>query len=307
MKTVPPELQATYEREVASLATCWKITRTDDVVLGFTDHDRNLEIDGVTYSAFGGYTASAVKTSGDLSVDNLELQGILDSLQITEADLDGGLFDYAEVLQFEVDYTNIEGSPVPMTILRRGNLGEVTLQDIRYIAELRGLMQYLQQKIVETYQFTCRADFGSQAPVPLIRRCGFDLSTVTVTGTITSVTDRRTFADALREQDADWFNQGALTFLTGDNAGRSKEIKTYGNLDSGSPLGGEFQVVEPFPNEVQIGDTYSAYPGCDKTPKMCRDRYNWFINFKGEPYIMGQDEAARVGSASDGSNMDIFE
>jgi hypothetical protein len=33
--------------EVTTLATCWKSTRRDGAVLGFTDHLRDLELDGV--------------------------------------------------------------------------------------------------------------------------------------------------------------------------------------------------------------------------------------------------------------------
>jgi hypothetical protein len=54
MKTISPELAQHLAGEVTTLATCWKIARRDDAVLGFTDHIRDLEIDGVTYRAASG-------------------------------------------------------------------------------------------------------------------------------------------------------------------------------------------------------------------------------------------------------------
>jgi hypothetical protein len=47
MKTVSAALVS----EVTTLATSWKITRRDGVVLGFTDHVRDLDVEGVTYKA----------------------------------------------------------------------------------------------------------------------------------------------------------------------------------------------------------------------------------------------------------------
>jgi hypothetical protein len=47
MKTTTSALAAHLAGEVTTLATCWQITRCDAVVLGSTDHIRDLEIDGV--------------------------------------------------------------------------------------------------------------------------------------------------------------------------------------------------------------------------------------------------------------------
>ena len=44
MKTIATDLAVHLTGEVTTLATCWKITRRDGVILGFTDHIRDLEI-----------------------------------------------------------------------------------------------------------------------------------------------------------------------------------------------------------------------------------------------------------------------
>ncbi len=56
MKTISAELQAHLASENVTLATCWKLTRTDSVVMGFTDHDRDLVVGAVTYVAATGFT-----------------------------------------------------------------------------------------------------------------------------------------------------------------------------------------------------------------------------------------------------------
>ncbi|MDH3770986.1 MAG: DUF2163 domain-containing protein [Nitrospirota bacterium] len=54
-KTISSALTQHLAGEVTTLATCWKITRRDSVVQGFTDHVLDLEIDRVTYKAASGY------------------------------------------------------------------------------------------------------------------------------------------------------------------------------------------------------------------------------------------------------------
>jgi hypothetical protein len=64
-KTVSSALAQHLAGEVTTLATCWQITRRDGVVLGFADHVRDLEVDGVTYNAASG--GSGIRTHGTLA------------------------------------------------------------------------------------------------------------------------------------------------------------------------------------------------------------------------------------------------
>ena len=47
MKTVSAGLEAHLALEATTLATCWKVTRTDGTVYGFTSHDKDLVVSGV--------------------------------------------------------------------------------------------------------------------------------------------------------------------------------------------------------------------------------------------------------------------
>jgi hypothetical protein len=69
MKSISTALAQHLAGEVTTLATCWQITRRDDVVLGFADHVRDLVVDGVTYRAASGYTRTAIRGTADLAVD----------------------------------------------------------------------------------------------------------------------------------------------------------------------------------------------------------------------------------------------
>ena len=51
---------------------CWAVARRDGVVLGFTDHDRDLSFEGVVFRADTGLTAGALQHLSGLAVDNAE-------------------------------------------------------------------------------------------------------------------------------------------------------------------------------------------------------------------------------------------
>jgi uncharacterized phage protein (TIGR02218 family) len=40
---------------------------------------------------------------------------------------------------------------------------------------------------------------------------------------------------------------------------------------------------------VQPGDTYSITAGCDKQMGTCKTRFSNLVNFRGEPYVPGND------------------
>lgn len=166
MKTVSPALAAHLAGEVTTLATCWRVQRTDGAIYGFTDHDRDLVVAGVTYVSSSGYARAAISSRADLSVDDTELAGILDSALITENDLRAGLWDGAEVRIFVVNWADLSQG---ILRLRRGRMGEVISgDDGGFRAELRGLAQALQQQVGEMYSAECRADLGdARCRVPL--------------------------------------------------------------------------------------------------------------------------------------------
>ena len=60
MRTLPAGLQAALDSGVTQLCWCWRLERSDSVVTGFTDHDRDLSFDGVLYRA------SALSLTGDV-------------------------------------------------------------------------------------------------------------------------------------------------------------------------------------------------------------------------------------------------
>lgn len=278
MKSISAALLAHIQGETTTLATCWKVTRTDGQVFGFTDHCSDLTIDGVVYSASSGYTATSIQSASGMNVDNLDIHGALDSNTITEQDLLAGLWDFAAVEIFIVNYSDLTMGSLN---LRTGNLGAVQTGRGMFVAELRGMMQRLQQAVGRLVMPACNADLGDS-------RCGINLETFTdgtVAGTVVSVSSNRQFTDTSLTQAAGWFDGGLLAWTSGMNAGLAAEVKTFAS--------GAITLHLPMPYAVQTGDAFTITVGCNKSLATCRDKFSNVVNFRGFPHLPG---IGRIGS-----------
>ena len=280
MRTASSNMTAHLAGEVTSLAICWQLTLVGGTVMGFTDHTSDLTISSVLYKAATGFSPTSVETKDKFSVDNLDVSGILDAASITEVDIMAGKYDFAEILIFMVNVTDLTQGIITH---RRGWLGEVSLKNGQFVAEVRGLAQKLQQNIVELFSPTCRAVFGDN-------RCKANLASYTVGGTVNTITSRQVFISTAMTQAAGYFSGGEIQWLTGANAGRRMEIKQFGNT--------QFTLVLPMPNNVAVGDTYNAIAGCDKTIGTCASRFSNAVNFRGEPYVPGMDKMLATSATS---------
>ena len=276
MKSISTILAAHLSGDVTTLATCWKLTRRDSTVFAFTDHDQDIVFSSITYKASSGFTPSAIQNSGTLSVDNLDVEGVLSSGSITESDILAGLYDFAEIEIFQVNFNDLTQGSLQ---LKRGWLGEVSYYKQQFIAEVRGLTQRLAQTIGELYSASCRAMLGDS-------RCKVNLSANTVTGSVTMPVSTQQFIDTTRTEASGVFSFGTLTFTSGANNGLSIEVKEY-DLNPGT--GGLITLALSMPYTIAASDAYTLTKGCDKTLATCYSRFNNVVNFRGEPLVPGLD------------------
>jgi uncharacterized phage protein (TIGR02218 family) len=267
-KTVSAALAQHLAGEVTTLATCWQITRGDGVVLGFTDHVRDFEVDGITYRAASGYTRTAIRGTADLAVDNLDVESVFSADGITEEDLRAGKYDFAEIRMFLVNYANLGQGILK---LRRGWLGEVGIRDGMYVAELRGMTQRLQMTVGEVYTPDCAADLGDA-------RCGVDLAALEESGAVNAVISATAFTTVL-VQATGWYDGGELTWTGGGNAGQTVAVRSW---DSAT---GTLSLFLPALYPTQAGDAFTIRPGCDKSFATCQAKFDNGVNFRGFPHV----------------------
>ena len=278
MKTLPPALAAHLASGATTLCWCWRLSRRDGTRLGFTDHDRALTFDGTPFEAATGFTASEIKDTVGLSVDNLEVSSALTSDHLVEADLAGGLYDDAAVEIFRVNWAD----PAQRVLLRSGSLGEVRRSGIAFSAEIRGLAHYLQQPKGRLYQYTCDADLGDA-------RCTIDKFGPRFQGqaSVLTVASPRAFTAAgLGAFANDWFTRGLLTFTSGAAIGQQIEVKAHALSASGSV---SIELWAPARLPLVTGQAFTVTAGCDKSIPTCSAKFANAVNFRGFPHMPGND------------------
>lgn len=273
MKNISPELNEHIQGEITTLATCWKVTRRDNVVFTFTDHDENIEFESLVYEASSGFTATAVQSSSSFAVDNMDLDGIISNDFIEERDLKAGLYDYAEVEIFMVNYQDLSQGSMN---LKRGWIGEVTYGKDYFIAEMRGLTQRLSQKLGDVFSPLCRAILGDA-------KCGVDLNNFTDSGSVTDIESRQILTDSNLPNETGYYNFGRITFTSGENIGLAMEVKS-------NDANGRITLFLPMPFDIALSDNFEIVAGCDKNFTTCVEKFNNAINFRGEPHVPGLDE-----------------
>jgi uncharacterized phage protein (TIGR02218 family) len=287
MKNISSGLASHIASEHTTLATCWKLTRKDAMVLGFTDHDKDIVFDGVTYKAATGFNPSSITSNANLAVDNQDVEGMLADSGITEADIFAGKYDSAQIEVFLLNYTDISQGKLN---LKKGWLGEVVLHNHQFYAELRGLTQKLTQTIGELYSPSCRANLGDA-------RCKVNLSSHQFSGIVSSVSSRqRFFVSGVTNTGGD-FVGGTALFTSGANSGIGMEIKEHQyNVSTGA----EIMLVLPMPYDITATNTVIITRGCDKTLATCKNKFANVLNFRGEPHVPGLDKLFETaGTRSD--------
>ena len=283
MRELSSALRAHLDSGATTLCWCWRLTRNDGEVLGFTDHDRNVSFDGVTYEAASGFTASEIHESVGLNVDNLDVSGAIRSDRLSADDLTAGMFDDAGVAIFRVNWSD----PDQRVLVRAGSLGEVRRAGQAFTAEVRGLAHYLQQPSGRLFQYGCDADLGDV-------RCGVDVNSPAymASGTVSELISSRVFVVSGIEAYGDgWFRHGKVKFTSGANAGREIEIKRHDDNGSGARI----ELWQSPSRPVTTGEGVTLSAGCDRTLATCRTKFANVVNYRGFPHMPGNDFLARIG------------
>lgn len=256
---------------------CWRVTRRDGLVLGFTDHDRPLIIDGLTCEPRSGFTASETRSTVGLTPDASDIEGALSSEAITEADIAAGRYDGARVETLLVNWAE----PQQFALLRTAAFGTITRSDGRFKVELEGLAAALDRPTGRVYRKTCDAELGDA-------RCRFDTGQTGFSGqgTVTAVRDGGRLVISGLEADAGWFELGQLTWVDGPLAGTSDRVTGH------RVSGGEAELTLGRGAEAElVGAAFEVVAGCDKRFATCRQKFANQLNFQGFPHMPGNDAA----------------
>lgn len=157
MRTIPTALAARIESGAATLCHVWLLTRADGTRLGFTDHDSDLDHDGLVCSAASGWTAGAVESGLGFSAGGgAAAAGALDSEALDPGDLEAGLYDGAALECRRVDWRE----PGLFVVLWTGRIARLRRDGEAFTAEIEGPLAQLDRVAGRTFGQLCDANLG---------------------------------------------------------------------------------------------------------------------------------------------------
>jgi hypothetical protein len=165
MRDVPEALATRIEGGAATLCHAWVLRRSDGAVLGFTDHDQDLDLGGVTCRAASGWTAGAALSETGFRCGSISAAGGLDEAALTDGDLEAGLYDGAQVELWRVDWRN----PDVRILIQKALMTRIRRDGSAFTAELEGPLGVLEKVVGRTYGRQCDATLGDS-------RCGVDIA-----------------------------------------------------------------------------------------------------------------------------------
>lgn len=277
MKTATPALLAMLNGagNAYVMADLYTLTLIGGQVLRYTDFDLDLTAGGNVYaSASLKFKRSRVRWIAGLEVDTLDI-----SIFASTADLLNGLPFLAQVergvldgasLKLERGWMNL-GSTVAETLtLFNGRVAEVQVSRTEARIKIKSDLELLNVRMPRNlYTPGCLYTLYDTG-------CGISRAAYAVNGSVTGGANRTWFPSALTHA-ANWFDLGTVTFTSGANNGITRTVRDF--------TSGAFLFSQPWPNVPAIGDTFTAWPGCDKSQATCTGKFANKTRFRGFPYI----------------------
>lgn len=257
--------RAFLDRELDTVATFWRIWRTDGVALGFTTHDRDLWFGSLMHRAAPGLTPSAIRRSVGFSDLGSDVEGALAHDCISESEVASGRYDGAVVAIGAVNWETLENA-----IYFRGTIEAIAREGNGFTAQIASVKAALAVDPVPRSSPACRARFCDTG-------CGLSPARFTRRARVASVDDDRVLFEGI---DHGAYQGGELRWRDGPLAGLSAQVLSADQR--GILLDRSLAGIEP-------GTTAFLRQGCDHTIATCAARFDNATNFQGEPFLPGTD------------------
>lgn len=263
-----------FAEPLETVAMFWRVLRCDGVTFGFTTHDRDLWFDGVLHLASPGMVPSSIRRTADFEPDSVEVQGALSHDAIAAEDLAAGCFDRAQVRIGVVDWESGES-----TVLYAGTIGTVSQQDGQFSADLTSRKAELLRDPVPRTSPACRAEFCGPGCNLNPQRFTSEVRLVAIDPETNAATFDQTMYPTLH-------TGGIVRWVDGPQAGTVMGVMA----DDGS---GGLVLDMPIDETTPPGTAAILREGCDHTLDTCATRFGNAANFRGEPFLPGNDLLTR--------------
>lgn len=257
------------------------VTLSDGSVFTWTTAPADIVFNGITFASRGpNIKIGTIQWRVGIEVDTLKMElwcdptvtsQLVEQTIVTQA-VQYGLMDNAFVQIHRLYTANWGDWSAGAITLFQGNVSDAVCDwahvefDIKSRKELLDIpFPYL------TYQAGCQ--WQLYGPGCTLNPISFGVNGTAATGSVALLINSN-----LTNPDH-YFDEGYVTFTSGANIGLTRVVRQYLNAS------GQILLFIPFPNAPANGDTFTAFPGCDKQQATCQNKFNNLVNFKGMPNI----------------------
>lgn len=276
MKTVNEQLSRLLDREKHFLSCdLYALRLKSGVSYYYADTNMDVSHSGRVYVCNGPIIKrTQIKTSSQITVDKLSL-----TIHADERDRLGGEtlmavahnggFDGA-VVELKRAFFREDGSLVGVIDVFTGECevksgGGLTLQ-----LEVKSSIQKL------ATEWPSRRYYPQCPYVVYDNYCGVNIAQYKKRIRVASVPQPSTITVNVPVTNG-YYDAGGIEWLSGALTGQSTQIMSSQN--------GQIVFMNPNDAQPQVGDEAYIYPGCDKTPKTCKEKFNNFSRNRATPYV----------------------
>lgn len=261
------------------MADLYTFTLVGGVVARYTDADINIGYDGNIYYKF---LIARTKTKNTIGIEVDEM-----SVTVNATPLDlllnqswlaaarNGALDGAQLTVSRLFMPTWGNTSLGALVLFSGKVSDVnigrTTAEITVKSELELFDTQMPRDLYQSGCLNTLYDNG----------CTVNKASMAVSGTVATATTAQ-ITSALG-QPADYFALGSIQFTSGANNGVTKSVRSFS--------GGVFSLSSPLTTAPVPGDTFTAWPGCDKLKDTCEDKFSNLLNFRGFPFVPDPETA----------------
>lgn len=279
MKQVSDELREyLHSRSEFFMCDLYEITLKSGLIFRYASYDRDIILpDGRFFSCKGPeFKRTRIKLSSSISVDKMTVTVYTDSndvisntpmMQIAHT----GGFDEAQLTLLRC-FMSEPGVVVGAIEMFGGYIDVESGGGLEMEWAVKSGVQKL------NVEYPLRKYYPECAYSLYDAGCGLNLANYITTGTITNVTSAQDFNTTVSKADG-YYEQGGIEFTSGALAGVSAPIKASYQTN------GRVILLITLDASPAVGDSFKIYPGCDKTPETCKNKFNNFSRNRATPYI----------------------
>lgn len=280
MKSASQELlDYLHQRDVFYMCDLYELRLENGLVFRYADYDQDIRLsanDGRIFSSKGpGFKRNRIKLAAGVTVDTLnvtvyvEESDCIGNIPLLHVAHNGGL-DCAELVLYRC-FMDMPGVVIDIVEMFSGEIDVEEGGGLSMTWKVKSSVQRLNVLYP-------KRNYYPSCPYSLFDAgCGLRLETVIKEGKITAVESAQAFYIDIG-YDTGFYDQGGIEFLNGNLSGVTLPIKY-------SETKGKVTTLLPVSVLPSVGDAIRVFPGCDKQPTTCKNKFHNFSHNRATPYI----------------------